>query len=653
MMTYNTGNAVPSTDPRDLYDNAQALDEAVNSTAATFTDRLGNARTTLYRAVELGMASVSVYPDHASGVAAVGEGGYFCVPAALDTEFLVLYRVEGGTYVEKKRLPSVGRIDEIQGQVGAAESNITALDGRMDTAESSITVLDGRLDEVEPAVSELDGRLDSAETNITSLDGRLDSAESGLAALDGRMDEAEEDISELSERTQSIAGVSSGFFPIVINNSGQVLLWAEAGLLNAKGVTSEFRDKILGFFADAIVHGDYAPELVPLVVTKSGQVPLWLENGRFKAVGLNETIQDVIDGIATANPINISDGAGLYAYRARVAAALGGVGKSRVIFTGDSWTEHLEETAQPLSQALYAAFGQSGQGWISVHADEGGASSTLSQLLNGARLIKSAGWSIYDMVSDRSESLDGHTVFATGTTATITITGLQTESLRWYYHDGTGTFRYSVDSGTPVVITGSNTGTRKYVDITGLSDGPHDIVFDLVGNASTVRFHGGLATRSAPGVEFSKAGNGGSTAVNWQGIAPYIQQYAAELLPDLVIVILGTNDRNQSITKTDFKAGIEALVGAYQAGSPHCGVLLVAPAGAGTATDLGLLANYTDAMREVAQSNNNVEFISLNNFMPTRSVMDSYGMWSDSLHLSESGGRYVTGLLMKHFLRSN
>lgn len=117
MTTYNTGNPVPSTDPKDLYDNAQALDEAVNSTAATFTDRLGNARTTLYRAVELGMASVSVYPDHASGVAAVGEGGYFCVPAALDIEWLVLYRVEGGTYVEKKRMPSVVRIDEMQQQI--------------------------------------------------------------------------------------------------------------------------------------------------------------------------------------------------------------------------------------------------------------------------------------------------------------------------------------------------------------------------------------------------------------------------------------------------------------------------------------------------------------------------------------------------------
>lgn len=48
MSTYNTGNPLGSTDPRDLYDNAQNLDEAVNDlNAETWTDRLGNTRPTL------------------------------------------------------------------------------------------------------------------------------------------------------------------------------------------------------------------------------------------------------------------------------------------------------------------------------------------------------------------------------------------------------------------------------------------------------------------------------------------------------------------------------------------------------------------------------------------------------------------------------
>jgi len=47
MSFYNTGNPVPSIDPRDLDDNAKHLDEFVNGTEATYTDRLGVERRSL------------------------------------------------------------------------------------------------------------------------------------------------------------------------------------------------------------------------------------------------------------------------------------------------------------------------------------------------------------------------------------------------------------------------------------------------------------------------------------------------------------------------------------------------------------------------------------------------------------------------------
>ena len=49
MTTYNTGNPVPSADARDLYDNAENLDAAVNSTDPEWTDRTGTVRPTLKR----------------------------------------------------------------------------------------------------------------------------------------------------------------------------------------------------------------------------------------------------------------------------------------------------------------------------------------------------------------------------------------------------------------------------------------------------------------------------------------------------------------------------------------------------------------------------------------------------------------------------
>lgn len=48
MTTYNTGNPIGSKDPRDLYDNAENLDTAVNDTSRdTWSDRLGRSRKTM------------------------------------------------------------------------------------------------------------------------------------------------------------------------------------------------------------------------------------------------------------------------------------------------------------------------------------------------------------------------------------------------------------------------------------------------------------------------------------------------------------------------------------------------------------------------------------------------------------------------------
>lgn len=47
MTTYNTGNPIGSTDARDLYDNAQNLDNFASGTAASYSDRLGVSRRTL------------------------------------------------------------------------------------------------------------------------------------------------------------------------------------------------------------------------------------------------------------------------------------------------------------------------------------------------------------------------------------------------------------------------------------------------------------------------------------------------------------------------------------------------------------------------------------------------------------------------------
>lgn len=175
MTTYNTGNPIGSADPKDLYDNAEALDRAINDSAATFTDRLGNERPTLKRletdyplagvyadeaaisaenahlaqtgavaakdgavvaktaaeaardATVVG-AAPTVYATTAAGLAATTSGKYFSVPSADSSEYLILYLNSSGTAVEQKRYQSSSGVSG----VAAAYTN-TADDPKRNT----------------------------------------------------------------------------------------------------------------------------------------------------------------------------------------------------------------------------------------------------------------------------------------------------------------------------------------------------------------------------------------------------------------------------------------------------------------------------------------------------------------------------------------
>jgi len=74
MTTYNTGNPLGSSDPRDLYDNAENLDEAVNNTESdSWRDRMGRTRLTWEAIAKAGTGDTGVAIDAANR--AVGAAG--------------------------------------------------------------------------------------------------------------------------------------------------------------------------------------------------------------------------------------------------------------------------------------------------------------------------------------------------------------------------------------------------------------------------------------------------------------------------------------------------------------------------------------------------------------------------------------------------
>jgi hypothetical protein len=138
MTTYNTNNPVPSVDVRDLYDNAENLDIAINSESPTFIDRMGQARLTLsgYEDAATGVpaidASISaaesaeqaetardaafinadVYASTAAGLSATTVGAQFQV--VLGDEIIRYRHDSGPVAVEVARYPGVtGKIGQL------------------------------------------------------------------------------------------------------------------------------------------------------------------------------------------------------------------------------------------------------------------------------------------------------------------------------------------------------------------------------------------------------------------------------------------------------------------------------------------------------------------------------------------------------------
>jgi hypothetical protein len=113
-------------------------------------------------------------------------------------------------------------IDEVEGRVDVAESDITAVEGRLDTIEGSDTTAGSILkalkdakdyadqevakyDEADEIFYDQTGRtytlgtnvqaaIDAVDGELISVDGRLDTAESDITAVEGRLDTIEGDV---------------------------------------------------------------------------------------------------------------------------------------------------------------------------------------------------------------------------------------------------------------------------------------------------------------------------------------------------------------------------------------------------------------------------------------------------------------------------
>lgn len=507
---------------------------------------------------------------------------------------------------------------------------------------------------------------DGSTTYVRSVDGSSLADEyinnGGTLEATGRIMPSQQAVDEASSAANLALervpeeNVMPSLVPVVRDMEGKVPVWLEDGDFDTRGVTDDFSDKVavkgtaipaaLAMLPSEVV----SPQLVPLFRDLAGNVPVYLVDGKLAAYGVDSSfvnlIYSALTGLFQPNQ-KYSDARTAWRWRTAKSKYKLSVGaKLKVGFTGDSWTEK-RAIPQMMANILYSEYVKAGEGWINFASANG-------DTLNGMS-FNISGWTTYDASETTAAptygcALDGLCLYATGTAARITLKAVSATSLSIYFKDTTGVFRYTIDGGTPVVVTGAGTGNVTKVDITGLSStGTHQLVIDLTDNADTVVIYGVYATISSNGVEIQKFGNANITAEGYTKVLSNISYFAQQLNPDIIFMIIGTNDYRLGRTLSNFYTALNSWVQAYKAALPDTALVLIAPPQC-NASGSYPLSSYRDVMRQVANENH-VEFFSLyDDFPAAYATANTYGLWNDALHLNNNGADFLARELYNYFL---
>ena len=236
--------------------------------------------------------------------------------------------------------------------------------------------------------------------------------------------------------------------------------------------------------------------------------------------------------------------------------------------------------------------------------------------------------------------MDGMLLYSSLKTDTLTISNLFATSLVVFYPDLNGTFSISVNGGEATNIVGGGTGELVSREISGLNmSTASQIVITTANNTGTVAIAGFYAKGLDSGVEVDKMGNGYSTAFNYTAITQFIPKTASIVAPDILFIVLGTNDVGLDPDVTRYATGISALIDAWKGALPNTGIVIVTPALSAGSPKYDK-NDISKAAYQIAK-NKGVEFFSLSDFMADYSKSNSYGLWRNTAHLSDSGASFL------------
>lgn len=141
-----------------------------------------------------------------------------------------------------------------------------------------------------------------------------------------------------------------------------------------------------------------------------------------------------------------------------------------------------------------------------------------------------------------------------------------------------------------------------------------------------------------------------STGQDYLKISPAGQSEVASFLnPDVLIIILGTNDYRRGHSVANYQAGIMAMIDGFKSAVPNCAVILIAPAQSSVASPPIPLVNFVEAAFELTYYRQ-TEIYNMFDDWGAYDLENTNGQWADSLHISKSGAYRLSRQIYKRFL---
>lgn len=473
--------------------------------------------------------------------------------------------------------------------------------------------------------------------NGTAIEKASTPGDDVVLQLASRVKEVPLDLNE--ESTYPVIG-KNGVTPLYIEKNRIAGLGLSDGL--HKDIKQNIGNALLSSQEGVLTDQETWPALV-----RNGGTYAWFEGKNLCVYDITLKNPDAFNlSQAKAFTPLITNGKSLYRWRAaRSTLDTGGNTRKKALCIGDSYMD-FSTIPQAFANWMYGLYGKSADGWASVCGPVSGRDMYLNDMT--FTFTGFTAWSIGgadDATAPYGCGVDGYCIYTSGTTATAKLSDFDGTRITIYHRDS-GSFRYRIDNGTWVTVTTTGTGNKSKTEIIGLSAGLHSIDIDTSTNTDVVAVYGFYVKNwDRKGIELHKCGHAGARGVQYLNkISPNIPYFAQEINPDVVMIILGTNDyRNATSNIVNYIAGINSIVMAFRAAYPTIGFVFIAPPDtdgvpASTATPL---ASFIKAARIYAVANN-IEFVDLHAMMSDWATENSLGMFVDDLHMNDAG---AAGLL--------